>query len=69
MDSEDALEGDAVEAADSIDHEIDDFWDGEDVTLEGDVDPCEGIVSDWDLLAKEFNIEAEELGKFEHSLL
>jgi hypothetical protein len=32
------------------------------------VDPREGIVSDWDLLAEEFIVEAEELGKFEHSL-
>ncbi len=37
--------------------------------MEGDVDPHEGIVSSWDLLAKEFIVEAEELGKFEHPLL
>jgi hypothetical protein len=66
---EDALEGDAVEAADSVDHETDDFWSGEDVGMEGDVDPREGIVSDWDLLTDEFIVEAEELSKFEHSLL
>ena len=64
-DSEDALEGDAVEAANSID---DDFWNGEDVGMEGDVDPREGIVSDWDILAEEFIVEAEGLSKFEHSL-
>jgi hypothetical protein len=33
------------------------------------VDPREGIVPDWDMLAEEFIVEAEELGKFEHSLL
>jgi hypothetical protein len=68
-DSEDALEGNAVEAADSVDHETDDFWNGEDVAVEGDVDPREGIVSDWDLLAEDFIVEAEELGKLEYSLL
>jgi hypothetical protein len=65
-DSEDALEEDAVEAADNIDPESNDFRDGEDVDTEGDVDPREGIVSDWDILAEEFLVEAEELGKFEH---
>jgi len=69
VDSEGALEGDTVEAADTIDHETDDFWNGEDVTIKGDVDPREGVVSDWDLLAEEFIVEAEELGEFEHSLL
>jgi hypothetical protein len=68
-DSEDALEGDAVEDTDSVDHETDDFWGGGDVDTEGDADSREGIVSDWDLLAEEFIVEAEELGKFEHSLL
>ena len=68
-DSEDALEEDAVEAADSVDYETDDFWNGENIAMEGDVDPHEGIVSDWDLLAEEFIVQAEELGKFEHSLL
>jgi len=38
------------------------FWNGEDVVVEGDTDPRKGIVSDWDLFA-------EELGKFGHSLL
>ncbi len=66
---EDALEGDAVETTDTIDHETEDFWNGGDVAIEGDVDPREGIVSDWDLLAEEFIVEAEELGKFGHSLL
>jgi hypothetical protein len=63
------LEGGAVEAANSVDHETDDLWSGEDVAMEGNVDPREGIVSDWDLLAKDFIVEAEELGKFEHALL
>jgi hypothetical protein len=66
-DSEDALEGDAVEA--TVDLDIDDFWNGEDVAMDGDVDPREGVVSDWDLLAEEFIAEAKELGKFGHSLL
>jgi hypothetical protein len=68
-DSEDALEGDTVEGADSVDHETDDSWNGEDVAMEGDVDPREGIVSDWDLLAEEFVVEAEELCESEPSLL
>ena len=37
--------------------------------MEDDVDPCEGIVLDWDILAEEFIVEAKELGTFEHSLL
>src|SRR5258708_973196 len=64
-DSEGALEGDAVEAGDYVVHETDDFWNGEDV----DMDPREGIVSGWDLLGKDFIVEAEELRKFGHSLL
>jgi len=68
-DFEGSLKGDAVEAGDYIDHETDDFWNGEAITVEGDADPHEGIVSDWDLLAKEFIVEAEEFGKFWHSLL
>jgi hypothetical protein len=68
-DSEGALEGDAVEAADYIEYETDNFWNGEDDAVEGDADPREGIVSDWDLLAEEFTVEAEELGTFRHSLL
>ena len=66
-DSEGSLEGDAP--ADYIDYETDDFWNGEDVAVEGYADPREGIVSDWDLLAEEFIVKAEELGKFGHSLL
>ena len=68
-DSEDTLEGGAVETANYVNHETDDFWNGEDVAMEGDADPREGIVSDWDLLAEEFIVEAEELSKFGHSLL
>lgn len=68
-DSEDDLEGDGVEATDSIDPETDDFCDGEDIDTEGDANLREGIVSDWDLLAEEFIAEAEELGEFEHSFL
>jgi hypothetical protein len=68
-DSEDALKGDAVEAANSIGPKTDDFWNREDVDMEGDVNPREGIVSDWDILAEEFIVEAEELGKFERSLM
>src|SRR5260221_9311741 len=64
-DSEGALKGDAVEAGNYIVHETDNFWNGEDV----DMDPHEGIVSGWDLLGKDFIVEAEELCKFGHSLL
>ena len=67
-DFEDALEGDGVEAAHTIDPETDDFGDGEDIDAEDDVDPREGIISDWDILAEEFIVEAEKLGKFEYSL-
>ena len=63
-DSEGALEGDAIEASDYVDHETDDFWNGEDVAVEDNVDPCEGIVLDWELLTEEFIVEAEELSKF-----
>jgi hypothetical protein len=76
-DSEGALEGDLVEDSDPdpdpdpdpVDHRADDFWNGEDVASEGDVDPREGVLSDWDLLTEEFIVKAEELSKFEHSLL
>lgn len=64
--SEGALEEGAVEAADSINHGTDD---GEDVDMEGEVDPREGVVSDWDILAEDFIVKAVELGKFEHSFL
>ena len=67
-DFEDALEGDGVEATHTIDPETDDFGDGEDIDTEDDVDPCEGIVSDWDILAEELIVGAEKLGKFEYSL-
>jgi hypothetical protein len=68
-DSEDALEGDAAEDADTIDPGADDFWDGEDVDIEDEVGPREDIVSDWDILAQDFIVEAERLRKFEGSLL
>jgi len=55
------------EAADTIDPGTDDSWDEEDI--EDEVDPREGIVSDWDILAEEFIVEAERLRKFEVSLL
>ena len=63
-DSEDASGGDAAEAANSTDPETDGFSIEEDVDTEDEVDPRKGIVSDWDLLAEEFIVEAEELGKF-----
>jgi len=63
--SEDALEGNT----DSVDPRIDDFRNGEDIDTEGEVDPREGVVSNWDMLDEEFIAEAEGLGKFEHSLL
>jgi len=59
---EDAPEGDAVEAPDSVDPGTNDFSDGEDVDMEGNVDLCEGIIVDWDTFA-------EELGEFEPSSL
>ena len=69
-DSEGVVEGDVVEgleAADRVDHESDDLWNGEDIAMEGDADPRKGIVLDWDLLAEQFIVEAEELGNFGHS--
>ena len=68
-DSEDNLKGDTVEATDSIDPETDDFSNGEDIDMEGDANLRKGNVSDWDLLAEEFIVKAEELGEFEHSFL
>jgi len=59
---EDTPKGDAVEAPDSVDPGTNDFSDGKDVDMEGDVDPCEGIIVDWDTFA-------EELGEFEPSSL
>ena len=67
--SEDALEGDAAEATDSTGPGTDDLWNGEDVNMEDEVDPREGIVPDSDILAEEFLAEAEELGKSKHYLL
>ena len=67
--SEDTHKGDADEAANTINPRTDDFWNREDIDMEGDVDPCEGVVSSWDILAEKFIMEAEQLGKFEHSLL
>ena len=69
IDCEDALEGDATEAADSIGPGNDGLWNGEDVNTEGEVDPREGIVSDSDIVAEEFIVEAEEFGKPKHYLL
>jgi hypothetical protein len=66
-DSEGVVEGDVVEGLEAADHV--DYGSGEDIAMEGDVDPREGIVSDWDLLAEEFIVEAAELGNFGHSLL
>ena len=68
---EDTLKGkgDAVEDADFIDPKTDDFWNAEDIDIEDNVDLHEGIVLDWDLMAEEFIMGAEELGEFEHSLL
>jgi len=59
---EDTPKGDAVKAPDSVDPGTNDFSDGEDVDTEGNVDPCEGIIVDWDTFA-------EELGEFEPSSL
>jgi hypothetical protein len=64
--SKDALKEDAVEAANTVDPRTDD---GEDIDMEGKVDLCKGIISDWDILAKDFIMKAQECGKFEHSLL
>ena len=55
-----------MEATDSSDPRTDDR---EDVDMEGEVDPHKGIVSDWDILAEDFIVEAHERGMFEHSLL
>ena len=64
-DFEDALEGDAAEAAESIGSGTDDPWSGEDVDTEDEVDPREGEVSDSGILA----VGTEELGKSKHYLL
>ena len=67
-DSEDAPE-EAVEASDVVNPETIGFEDGEDVDMEGDLGPHGGAVSDWDIFAQDFNVEAEELGEFKRSLL
>ena len=63
-DSKDTVGGNAGEATNTIDPGPDDFWDGEDVDVEGEVDPRRGIVSDWDLLTEGFIVKAKELRKF-----
>jgi len=59
---EDAPKGDVVEAPDSVNPRTNDFSDREDVDMEGNVDPCKGIIVDWDTFS-------EELGEFEPSSL
>jgi len=68
-DSEDTLKGDATEAVDSVDPGTNDLWNEEDFGTEEEVDPHEDIISNWDILAEEFIVEAKELSKFKHSLL
>ena len=60
---------DSEDDADPVDGETDDSGNEEDVAMEGDADPCEDVVSDWDLLAEEFIAEAEEFSKSGRSLL
>ena len=57
-----------LEAADYVDDKCDDSRNREDNAMEGDADPHEGIVSDWDLLTEKFIVKAGELGNFGHSL-
>jgi hypothetical protein len=61
-DSDNALEGDAAKASDTTDPRTDESSDEEDV--EDEVDPHEGIISDWDIFAEGFVVEAERLHKF-----
>ena len=68
-DSEDAPEEVAVEDPELIDPRTDDFWNEEDADMEDEVDPREGVVSDWDILAENFIAEAEEFGTSVHSSL
>jgi len=68
-DSEDALKGDAAEAIDSVDPGTNNLWNKEDFGTEEEVDPHEDVVSNWDILAEEFIVEAEELSKSKHFLL
>jgi len=67
-DPEDTPEENAVDA-DSIDPGTGDFWNEEGIDVEGKVDLHEGIISLWDILTEKFIMEAEEFGKFAHSLL
>jgi len=67
--SEDTLKGDAAEAVDSVSPGTNDLWNEEDFGTEEEVDPHEDIVLNWDILAEEFIVEAEELSKSKHSLL
>ena len=68
-DSEDALEEDSENALKEDSENTLEEDAAKATNLEGEVDLHEGIVLDWDLLAEEFIVEAEGLGKFEHSLL
>ena len=67
-DDEDSESDEDLEAADYVDDESDDSRNGEDNAMEGDADPREDIVSDWDLLTEKFIVDAEELGNFGHFL-
>jgi hypothetical protein len=55
--------------SDFINPETVDFETGEDVDMGGNLGLHGGAVSDWDILAQDFTVEAEELGKFKRSLL
>jgi len=65
-DSEDALGGDVTEAAGPGTGNL---WNGEDIDMEEEEDPHGDITLHWDILAQDFIVEAEELGKSKHSLL
>jgi len=65
-DSEDALGGDVTEAAGPGTGNL---WNGEDIDMEEKEDPHGDITLHWDILAQDFIVEAEELGKSKHSLL
>jgi hypothetical protein len=58
-----------VEVLDFINLETIDFETGEDVDMGGNLGLYGGTVLDWDILAQDFTVEAEELGEFKHSLL
>ena len=68
-DSEDAPEGDATGAADSIGRGTGNLWNGEDIDTEEEEDPCGDVISHWDILAEDFIAEAKEFGKSKDSLL